>query len=482
MNRIFVFVIVLSGLAFAQLDFSNPVRCPGQISEWWRDPAGCIGPDNELYAAWTHTGLGSGDGGIYFARSLDTNQTWSQQISIHFWDPTWIHAEYRSAELRAVGDTVYSVYWLRPEHANNQYHVYCSRSDDRGATWNIFESSISGSYSGSMNGRSFLALPGGEVLLTFSTQPGLLDWPRTYFCRSTNGGVTFSSPLMLPSNADSAGVSRPSLALTADHRILVACTHTDRTGSYIILYSSADSGATWDSTGLRSQLGDGSYPSLSYVGTDLLHLFWEGPDYELKYARSTDCGANWTAPFTIVSDNFSFGFAASDDRLLALWDDASSWEAWHRLSGDGGQSWSEAKRVWLSNPFPGDWLILTPDIRNDMAALWCHPEPGNNEATWCAIAGWQTGVAEPGPLRRSALPTLAASPNPFSVSTRLSAPAAGRTQTVAVYNSSGRMVRELDLGQSRVWDGTDASGSRLPAGVYVCQAHGCSPLRLVLSD
>jgi hypothetical protein len=482
MNRIFVFVIVLSGLAFAQLDFSNPVRCPGQISEWWRDPAGCIGPDNELYAAWTHTGLGSGDGGIYFARSLDTNQTWSQQISIHFWDPTWIHAEYRSAELRAVGDTVYSVYWLRPEHANNQYHVYCSRSDDRGATWNIFESSISGSYSGSMNGRSFLALPGGEVLLTFSTQPGLLDWPRTYFCRSTNGGVTFSYPQMLPSRTDSSGVSRPSIALAADDRILIACNHTDITGSYIILYSSIDNGANWDSTGLRSQLGDGGYPSLYCVGTSTLHLFWEGSNDELKYARSTDCGETWTVPFTIVSDNFSFGFAASDDRLLALWNDVNSWEAWHRVSGDAGQSWSESKRVWLSNPFPGDWLTYRADIRNDMAAFWCHPEPGNNEATWCANAVWQTGVAESDEGARPALPPLRACPNPFTCTTVLGGPSEAVGLPVSVYNSSGRMVRELDLRQSRVWNGTDASGNRLPAGVYVCKAHGCSPLRLVLSD
>jgi hypothetical protein len=482
MNRIFVFVIVLSGLCLAQLDFSSPVRCPGQISEWWRDPAGCIGPNNELYAAWTHTGLGSGDGGIYFARSLDTNQTWSQQITIHFWDPTWIHAEYRLAGLAAVNDTVYNIYWLRPEHAFNEWHVYCSRSDDRGATWNIFESSISGSYSGSMNGRSFLALPGGEVLLTFATQPGLLDRPRTYFCRSTNSGVTFSSPLTLPSNPDSTGASRPSIALFGDGRILVACTHTDRSGSRIVLNTSTDNGASWDTTDLRAQLGDGSYPSLYCVDHDRLYLFWQSSNDELKFSKSNDCGEIWTAPFTITSDNFSFGFAASDDRLLALWDDAGSWEAWHRVSGDAGQSWSEAKKVWVSNPFPNDWLTFTPDIRNDMAAFWCHPEPGNNEATWCANAVWQTGVSEPGPLRPNVIPALAASPNPFSVSTRLQALAPTRSQVVAVYNSAGRMVRELDLRQSPVWNGTDASGNRLPGGVYVCQAHGCSPLRLVLSD
>jgi hypothetical protein len=71
---------------------------------------------------------------------------------------------------------------------------------------------------------------------------------------------------------------------------------------------------------------------------------------------------------------------------------------------------------------------------------------------------------------------LTASPTPFQTSTELAftlaAPAAVR---LAIYDVSGREIRELLNGPApsgrtqATWDGTDARGQRVPAGVYLAR-------------
>jgi hypothetical protein len=96
--------------------------------------------------------------------------------------------------------------------------------------------------------------------------------------------------------------------------------------------------------------------------------------------------------------------------------------------------------------------------------------------------GQQTIIAKTHPIVRTVAvvhprPETAAlepSPNPFreSVSIR---PAAGHRAGIdgaAVYDVSGRRVRELaPAGASVTWDGRDDSGRTLPAGVYFVRAH-----------
>jgi hypothetical protein len=92
-----------------------------------------------------------------------------------------------------------------------------------------------------------------------------------------------------------------------------------------------------------------------------------------------------------------------------------------------------------------------------------HPEPGNVEAQYCSHARWLTGI--------------------FSRSTLLQAPGTcTRPLTVSIFSPAGRLIRELELNRTAAWDGTDADGNRLPAGVYLCRAGNLAPARLVLGD
>jgi hypothetical protein len=472
-------------ITIASLGFGDPARCSNQVSDWWSSGNGCIGANSELYEAWNHTGLGSGDGGIYFAASYDTNQTWSSDITVHYWDPTWIHAEYKRPKLVATGDTVHCIYWLRPEHSELTYHLYCSRSDDRGASWNIFEISITGlQFAGSIRGHDFAIGPDRAVNLVFSTAPDIYTKGRPYFCRSTNGGVTFSTPILLPCDTANVTASYPSIAVAEDGTIFAATRYyRAQDGTDIYLAVSHDNGITFDTTNLTPVLGNGGYPMLRVGTNDRLYLCYETGDDQIKFSFSTDRGTTWQAPFQIVGDNFGWAFAARGDRLLAVWNDGSSWRLHERSSGDGGLTWSGTERVWPNAPFPGDWLYLSADVRNDLAIISMHPEPGNVEAQYCSHARWLTGITGPdfAPLRTR--PGLTAAPNPFSRSTLLQAPGTcTRPLTVSIFSPAGRLIRELELNRTAAWDGTDADGNRLPAGVYLCRAGNLAPARLVLGD
>jgi len=484
MKKLLLVVLLLPGFMLAALEFSNPKLCCDAISEWFSGQAGAIGPDNQLYAAWRHSGLGSGDGGIYFARSLDTNQTWSSDITIHFWDPTWIHAEYSGPHLVPDGDSLYCLYWVRPEHGNNEYHLYCSRSDDLGASWNIFEASISAGASGQTNGFDYAVGDDGGINVVFSTQPALLDWPRAYFTRSTDGGISFTNPVMLPSDTAEYGVQRPSVLALPGGRVLAAFYRSGRgVDAGVVLYSTTDNGSTWDTLALYSQLGISLYPTLRPGRYGDLHLFFEDDNDALKYSGSTDGGATWSAPFTVVSDNFSWGASAGGDRLIVVWNDGSSWDPWFRASEDGGATWGSATRTWSSHPLPGDWLAYDVNVRNDIVTLTFHNEPGNNEGVWCANAEWLTGISGPQPVPEPARNALVARPNPFRGSTVLRAPA-GRELPgrVLIIDAAGRAVTELAPGPAATWDGTNRGGSRMPAGVYWARVPGLAPARLVLAD
>lgn len=77
------------------------------------------------------------------------------------------------------------------------------------------------------------------------------------------------------------------------------------------------------------------------------------------------------------------------------------------------------------------------------------------------VAG--TGIAADAP--RPARTALACRPNPFRSSTTLLR--SGRSLPVRIYDVSGLLVRELAR-EPLNWDGRDAGGRMLPAGVYHC--------------
>jgi hypothetical protein len=81
-----------------------------------------------------------------------------------------------------------------------------------------------------------------------------------------------------------------------------------------------------------------------------------------------------------------------------------------------------------------------------------------------------TGAAEPRATRPQ--PRLAASPNPFSASTRIQFAPASHATGLLVLDRAGRVVRTLGVepsASSVMWDGRGDSGRRVAEGIYFCR-------------
>jgi len=90
-----------------------------------------------------------------------------------------------------------------------------------------------------------------------------------------------------------------------------------------------------------------------------------GTDYDILVARSTDNGANWTAPAALNT------YAATD----------SSWDGWPQVTTDGAGNWVA---VWYSNENLGGTIGTDHDIlvarSTDNGANWTAPAALNTSA------------------------------------------------------------------------------------------------------
>jgi len=98
-----------------------------------------------------------------------------------------------------------------------------------------------------------------------------------------------------------------------------------------------------------------------------------------------------------------------------------------------------------------------------------------DQDTYTAIIGGLTAV-DSGAEAAGSLRLTAAAPNPFRETTRVAfAGAAGDRLRAAVYDVSGRHVRDLDPpvaggAGALVWDGRDANGRPAQSGFYFLHA------------
>jgi len=69
-----------------------------------------------------------------------------------------------------------------------------------------------------------------------------------------------------------------------------------------------------------------------------------------------------------------------------------------------------------------------------------------------------------------AAPKLVAWPNPFSDRVHFSTGGRGESVGVLIYDLSGRLVAELRADGNMSWNGLDAEGRAVPAGVYLYRA------------
>jgi hypothetical protein len=142
---------------------------------------------------------------------------------------------------------------------------------------------------------------------------------------------------------------------------IVYATGGDQPGIYHT--RSSDGGTTWQ---LATKLSEPfaelevAYSTVMIVadGADRLHVVWQTHEQEgfgqgVYYARSTDRGVTWTPPVRMAwrdpgeyGVEFPYIVSRGESELHMIYIDGA-WHTgrWHRISQDGGATWSDAQQI-----------------------------------------------------------------------------------------------------------------------------------------
>jgi hypothetical protein len=118
--------------------------------------------------------------------------------------------------------------------------------------------------------------------------------------------------------------------------------------------------------------------------------------------------------------------------------------------------------------YTGSWAPHRDNARMDVAIR-------------ATVELWTGAVSEPLPPTVRATQVIAAAPNPFHRLTNIIF--ARGTAAIAIYDATGRLVRNLPVNQGSVqWDGLDQRGHRVNSGIYFGLTDQKGLIKLILVD
>ncbi|UCG70901.1 MAG: exo-alpha-sialidase [Thermoplasmata archaeon] len=314
-------------------------------------PKIALGSEGTIYAVWQDSR--NWDDDIYFARSTDGGANWSdpnirvntdQDTALQFNPTLAIDAE----------GTLY-VAW--EDTRDGDRNIYFAKSKDGGNTWtdpNIRVNNDLGDFN--EEGPSIAVDSGGTIYLVWDdNRNGDYD---IYFAKSTDEGATWTEPnVRVNTDLTDTGQSRPTIAVDATGTIYVAWTDRRNGNSDIYLAYSTDGGSNWSDPNVKvntdTTTSDQYSPNLVVDCFGTIHISWvdkRDGDADIYYAKSINKGADWTYPNVKVNTDFGTEdqfqptiVVSSSGTIYAAWQDDGNdeYDILFAYSTDGGMTWSE---------------------------------------------------------------------------------------------------------------------------------------------
>jgi len=128
------------------------------------------------------------------------------------------------------------------------------------------------------------------------------------------------------------------------------------------------------------------------------------------------------------------------------------------------------------NPIPGSFPVNSNDTlslgnRAFGEQIYFYPREFVNAPPWLHIYYTESGIEENGKATNLSFKVY---PNPFRDRLHIvsSVEQSAKDAKIKIYNVTGCLVKNLSFSTSVIWDGTDESGHKVPAGVYLMQIKG----------
>ncbi|UCD18819.1 MAG: T9SS type A sorting domain-containing protein [candidate division WOR-3 bacterium] len=379
---------------------------------------------------------------IYYKRSEDGGATWGADMRLTN-DPGL-----SCMPSVAVSGSEVHVVW--EDDRTQDPEVYHKRSTDGGVTWgsDVLVTTVAGS-----QGMPSVAVFGGGIHVTW-TDVTLMGNSEIYYGCSTDVGTTWGTPFRI-SNATGFSTSSSIAAHESDIHI---AWHDSRFGWWnneIYYRCSLDGGTTW---GLETRLTEdttfSNVPSIAVSGNNV-HVVWEemrDGNFEIYHKRSTNGGQDWTSDArltTNTADSHCPSLTASGSNLHVVWQDNRdvNEEIYYKLSNDHGSSWDPDMRLTVEQSVSQNPSVASSGAK--VHVVWGDDRDGNWEIYYKRNPTGNTGIEK---LAGNAASTiqLTAMPNPFTKLTTVSFGLEHSAERIglSIYDATGRLVKYFSVSTS----------------------------------
>jgi hypothetical protein len=258
-----------------------------------------------LYTTWTIWNRNyRADTHILFAKSSDRGDTWTPDVQV---DDGTKSSKGPPVVCMGTCDQIYVVWddW-RPSDDSD---IYFSRSTDGGETWTNPDIRVNDDSSSYQSSPSMVIDPLGDLYVVYQNRPG--DDGHIYLVKSTDGGETWSRPHIQVDDGRPGNHCVPELAVGQDGTIYASWSWWG--GDHILFAKSTVGGETWSRPSIRVDYSPGSYfwndrSSIAVDEAGNIYVTWQALNSEDAYSDiffglSTDSGQTWTNPSVRVNDN-----------------------------------------------------------------------------------------------------------------------------------------------------------------------------------
>ena len=201
------------------------------------------------------------------------------------------------------------------------------------------------------------------------------------FTKSTDGGMTFGTPVDIGKNIGSAG--SPQFAVSGND--VYAVWQAKTTGKYQIIFAkSTDGGSTFTApANLSNNTGDSSYPKIAASGNNV-YVTWSftdtNKDYDVLFSKSNDGGSTFSVPANISNNLGDSGLpqmAVSGNNVYVTWEnnDVGNFEVYVAKSTNNGNTFTAPVNL-SNNPTPSGAPQIVAS-GNNIYVVWMDKSTGN---------------------------------------------------------------------------------------------------------
>lgn len=278
-------------------------------------PQSAVDSNDYIHLVWED--WSSGNGQIYYKKSIDRGASWSA-VKRLTWTSNGCHKPAINIDLN---DNIHVIFY------DNNYEIYYKRSTDSGATWDPV--------------KRLTWTPGFSLDSDITSDPiGFLymvwidDTPgnnEIYFKRSADSGTTWDQPQRLTWNLPQE--STPKIGADKNYGVHIIYPKYISTGNYEIYYkNTANLGSSWSAPKRLTWTSNwSSSQDFSLDSSDRLHLSWVeimSENREIFYKKTTNSGLTWSSPQRLTwnpapSENPSIAADSANDVHL-VWIDENT--------------------------------------------------------------------------------------------------------------------------------------------------------------